>query len=75
MLQYYVEVTPNARKSEVVKVNSKTLKVKVSVPAVEGKANKALIKTLADYFGVSKSKVLILAGVVNRKKRIGIVND
>lgn len=40
---------------------------------IEGKANKAVVKILADYFGVSKSRIKIIFGLKSREKIIEIV--
>ena len=52
-----IKVIPNSKKDEIIKVDN-FLKVRVKAPAVDGKANKAMIGLLADFFGVSKRKVV-----------------
>jgi len=44
------------------------LKVAVQAPAVEGRANSALIEFLADKFGVAKSYVELVSGELSRSK-------
>jgi uncharacterized protein (TIGR00251 family) len=44
------------------------LKIAVQAPPPEGKANSALIAFLAEFFGVSKSKVEIVSGELSRSK-------
>ena len=44
------------------------LKIAVQAPAVEGRANSALIEFLADKFGVAKSYVELLSGELSRSK-------
>ena len=44
------------------------LKVAVQAPAVEGRANSALIEFLADKFGVAKSHVELVSGELSRSK-------
>jgi uncharacterized protein (TIGR00251 family) len=46
-----------------------SLLIFVREPAVDGKANQAVVKLLADYFEVSKSRVKIVSGVTSRRKR------
>lgn len=48
------------------------LKVAVTAPPVDGKANKAIAKLLAKAFGVSKSCVVIISGESSRSKRVAI---
>jgi len=67
-----VSVKPNAKTSEVIKVDENNFKVKVDAPAVEGEANKRLIEILADYFDVPKSSIRILKGLKSRNKTVEI---
>lgn len=46
--------------------------VKVRQPPKEGRANQAVIKLLAQHFGVSQSKVRILSGLRSRNKVIEV---
>lgn len=66
-----VKVIPNAKKNQVLEEEGR-FKVYVNVPAVDGKANKALIEVLADHFNVKKSNVEILRGETSRVKVIKI---
>lgn len=44
------------------------LKIAVQAPAVEGRANSALVEFLADKFGVAKSYVELVSGELSRSK-------
>lgn len=71
----FVKVIPNASKSfmtnEVVEYLGKEyLKVYVSSPPDDGKANGELKKLLASHFGIARSKVQILSGEKSRYKKI-----
>jgi len=44
------------------------LKIAVQAPAVEGRANSALVEFLADKFGVAKSHVELVSGELSRSK-------
>ena len=44
----------------------------VKEPPIEGRANEAVERALADYFGVAKSKVNIVSGQTSRKKVVEI---
>lgn len=68
---YNIRVTPNARINKVEKAND-ILKIHVTAPAVEGKANKAAIDLLADYFRIKRSAIRILRGEKSRNKLIEI---
>lgn len=67
-----IKVIPNARKHEIIQENNR-LKVKVNAPAVDGKANKAVIKLLAAHFNVKERQISIIKGEKSREKRICIL--
>ncbi|HEC87117.1 MAG TPA: DUF167 domain-containing protein, partial [Thermoplasmatales archaeon] len=46
--------------------------VYVNVPAKDGKANRALIETLADFFNVKKRDIKIVSGEKSREKIVQI---
>lgn len=73
MSVYVIKVIPNARKNSVTE-EADRLKVHVNAPAVDGKANEAVIDILAKHFGVRKSAVRILKGQLSREKLVEIVN-
>jgi len=67
-----VRVIPNAPENEVVSRIGSVLRVKVSAPAMDEKANLALTKYLAEFFEVSPRTVNILRGAKGREKTVEI---
>lgn len=67
----YVKVIPNA-KHTMIKEETGRLKVYLTQPAVEGKANKALLSVLAQHYGVKKRQIVIIKGLQSRVKTISI---
>jgi uncharacterized protein YggU (UPF0235/DUF167 family) len=59
---------PNSKKPRIEKDLLDTLHVYVSEPPLEGKANNAIRESLADYFNVKKSAVLIVSGEKSKNK-------
>lgn len=57
-----VIVHPNAKRERIEKDLLDTLHVYVNQPPLEGKANKATIAALADYFKTSPSNIALLSG-------------
>jgi uncharacterized protein len=72
MRKISIRVVPNASRNEVIKEEDGSLKVRVTAKAAEGKANKAVIEVLADYFGIKKSQVRIVMGEKARNKVVEI---
>jgi uncharacterized protein (TIGR00251 family) len=66
-----VKVTANSRQKEVIKSENGYL-VRVKEPAKEGKANKAVIRALAEYFKVSQSSIRIVSGLEGKNKIVEI---
>ena len=66
-----VNVVSNSKDEEVTKEDDGFL-VKVKEPPKEGKANKAVIKLLAEYFGVSQGSIRIARGFRSRTKVIEV---
>ncbi len=67
-----VYVSPGAKRSEVVGMDGEFLRVKVSSPPKEGKANAELVELLSEFFRVPKSCIRILRGERSRKKVIEV---
>jgi uncharacterized protein (TIGR00251 family) len=70
ILKVYLQ--PKSSKNEIVSPYRDGIKVKVTAPPVEGKANEALIRFLAKKIGISPSCIEILKGHHCREKIIRI---
>lgn len=67
-----VRVTPRASRDAIEGEHQGMLKVRLTAPPVENRANEALVKLLAARLNVPKSAVRILAGEKGRVKRVEI---
>ena len=67
-----VFLQPKSSKNEVVGLYRDGIKVKVTAPPVEGKANEALTRFLAKQVGVSPSCIEIIKGHHSREKTLKI---
>ena len=65
-----VRAQPNARKAGVVGEHNGALKVAVTVPPEDGRANKALIELLCDVLDLRRAQVELLSGDKSRDKRL-----
>jgi len=67
-----VKVLPRSSKDEIVEKKDGVYKIKLTAPAIEGKANKALLKLLAKKLGLPKREIRIISGERSRMKSIRI---
>lgn len=69
-----IRVTPRARKNEISEILSDgTVKIRLTAPPVDGKANEALIEFLAEVLDVAARNIEIVAGHTGRKKLVSIL--
>jgi len=68
-----VRAKPGSRKGPLVEVGDDgALTIYVREPAVEGKANDAVVKLLATHLGVPPSRVELVSGATSRVKRFRV---
>lgn len=65
-----VKAQPRSSKSGIEGLLGDAVKVRIRCAPVDGKANRELIETLADEFGIAKSRVEFKSGETSRQKRI-----
>jgi len=69
---FNVRVQPRASKNEIAGVLGGSLKIRLCAPAVENRANEALVEFLSDLLKTPKSAVRIQSGEHGRNKRVEI---
>jgi uncharacterized protein len=69
---FNVQVLPKSSKSAIAGIHNDALKVKVTAPPVEGRANEACLEVLAGRLGVRTSQITILAGQHSRRKTVAV---
>ena len=67
-----IKAKPSARESKVEKIDEINYIVSVKKPPIQGQANQAIIKLLAEYFNTSSIRVRIVIGHTSRNKIIEI---
>lgn len=72
MTKISVRIIPNARRSEAVGQEGETWKIRVAAPPIEGKANKELIRWLAEALDVAPSEIEIVKGLGAKIKTLEI---
>jgi len=67
-----VRVHPGARKNSVTGVHADALKIALTAPPVDGKANEALIAFIAEALHLPRARVSLVAGATSRAKTVRI---
>ncbi|MCZ6684800.1 MAG: DUF167 domain-containing protein [Candidatus Dadabacteria bacterium] len=71
-LNIQVQIQPGSSKDQIIGLHNGRLKIKISAPPVDGKANQNLIEFIAKALGVSKSKIEIVKGRTSKLKTLKI---
>ncbi|MEZ2347144.1 DUF167 domain-containing protein [Terriglobus sp. RCC_193] len=77
-VSFAVRVQPGASREGVIGLYGDAIKIALSAPAVDGKANEALVRYLATALNVPKTSITIASGHASRSKVIrviGITNE
>lgn len=73
-VRFDVHIKPRGHSNTIkdVLLDGETLKVSVTAPPIDNKANKALIILLADQFNIAKSRISIVKGLKSSVKTVSI---
>ena len=71
-VRFPVRLQPKSSKNEIGAVQNGALKVRVTAPPVEGAANEALVKLLAESLDVPRRTVTIVSGAASRNKLVEV---
>jgi uncharacterized protein (TIGR00251 family) len=71
-VRFAVRVQPRASRSEVAGIHGDALKVRLAAPPVDGAANEALVRLLAELLGVPRRAVRIEGGQASRSKLVEV---
>lgn len=79
-IKLFVRLSPKSKREGIEGIYTdpdgfERLKIAVSAPPVDGKANDALIKWLAKYLHIAKSSITLTAGTTDRTKTLVIQGD
>lgn len=72
-MKIFVKVKPSARVQEIKKISETNFFVAVKQPPVQGKANRAVIAALADYFNIPQSQIRLAVGATSKSKIFEII--
>ncbi|KTC85644.1 MULTISPECIES: DUF167 domain-containing protein [Legionella] len=74
-LTIYVYAQPGAKSTAIVGIHDDALKIRLNTPAVEGRANDALLKFIAQLFDVPLRQVKLVRGDKIRRKTLRIIGS
>ena len=67
---FYVQVQPRASRDAIEGEHGDALKIRLTAPPVDDRANQALVRLLAERLNVPRAAVRIVAGEKSRRKRV-----
>ena len=67
-----LHVQPGAKKTSVAGLHGDALKIRLAAPPIEGRANEALLRFIADFFKVPLRNVQLKQGEQSRHKRVEV---
>ena len=72
MARLKLRIVPNAKRDEVTGEHGNAVKIKIAAPALEGKANDAVLEFLAEKLGLHRRDITLIAGEKSRDKLVEI---
>ena len=67
-----LHVQPGAKRSEIAGLHGDALKIRLAAPPIEGRANEALLRFIADLFNVPLRNIELKQGGQSRHKRVEV---
>lgn len=72
-MKLFITAKPMAKEDRVEKIDAAHFTVSVREPPVEGRANRAIIKAMADFLGIAPSRLKIVSGYSSRSKVLEVL--
>ena len=72
MSRLKLRIVPNAKRDEVTGEHGDAVKIKIAAPALDGKANEAVLEFLAEKLGIHRRDITLIAGAKSRDKLVEI---
>jgi uncharacterized protein (TIGR00251 family) len=70
-----LHIQPGAKRTEVSGLHGEALKIRLAAPPIEGRANEALLRFIADAFAVPLREVELLRGGQSRHKMVKVTGS
>ena len=68
-----LHIQPGAKKTDIAGLHGDALKIRLAAPPVDGKANDALVRFVAERLGLPRSAVTLKSGQTSRHKVLEVV--
>lgn len=75
VLTLTLHVQPGAKRTDVAGLHGEALKIRLAAPPIEGRANEALLKFIAESFGVPLRQVDLKQGGQSRHKVVAVTGS
>jgi len=75
MFTLTLHVQPGAKRTEISGLHGEALKIRLAAPPIEGRANEALLRFIADTFGVPLRQVELKQGGQSRHKVVMVTGS
>jgi uncharacterized protein (TIGR00251 family) len=72
-VRLHLFIQPKASRNEVIGPHNGEIKIKLSAPPVDGKANEELVEFLSEIFKIPKRQITLTKGDTNRHKTVELV--
>lgn len=72
-MKIFIKAKPNSKENKVEKVDDLNFVVSVKEPPIQGRANRAIIRALAEYFNIASFRIRIVSGHMARQKIVEII--
>lgn len=72
-MKIFVKAKPNSAEAFVKQIDEQNFEVAVKEPPVQGRANRAIVKALADYLNIAPLRIRIISGYTSRQKVIELL--
>ncbi len=72
-MKIFIRAKASAKKDEVVRIDSTHFRVSVKDPPVDGRANKAIERAVADYLDIPPSRVKVISGQASKQKVVNVI--
>ncbi|WP_415062331.1 DUF167 domain-containing protein [Bdellovibrio sp.] len=72
-VRLHLFIQPKSSKNEVIGPHNGELKIKITAPPIDGRANEGLIEFLSDHFDIPKRNVILVKGDTGRHKTVDLL--